>query len=155
MGNQTEMPSFTENDVYPPQPGSSEDCLFLDILVPETVFNQRKTAKVPVLLFIHGGGYVQGSKTEDGSGVGLLDAAAQNDQDLIYVSINYRLGLFVSRACQPHCRHTVADPHNPLRAFLLAQTPRTFLPISDSRIRCLRFNISKITFTTLAETVVR
>lgn len=90
------MPSFTEDDVYPPQPGSSEDCLFLDVLVPENVFNRRKTAAVPVLLFIHGGGYVQGSKTQYGSGVGLLNAAAQNGQDLIYVSINYRLGLFVS-----------------------------------------------------------
>ncbi|KAH0426617.1 carboxylesterase family protein [Colletotrichum camelliae] len=94
VGNQTEMPSFTEDDVYPPQPGSSEDCLFLDVLVPENVFNRRKTATVPVLLFIHGGGYVQGSKTQYGSGVGLLNAAAQNGQDMIYVSINYRLGLF-------------------------------------------------------------
>lgn len=97
------MPSFTENDVYPPRPGSSEDCLFLDILVPENVFNQRKTARVPVVLFIHGGGYVQGSKTEYGSGVGFMNAAAQNDQELIYVSVNYRLGLFVSTACQ-QCR---------------------------------------------------
>ncbi|KAK2030375.1 alpha/beta-hydrolase [Colletotrichum zoysiae] len=94
VGNQTEMPPFTEDDVYPPRPGSSEDCLFLDVLVPEKVFNARMTATVPVLLFIHGGGYVQGSKTEYGSGVGLLSAAAQNGQDLIYVSINYRLGLF-------------------------------------------------------------
>ncbi|KAJ5037689.1 Alpha/Beta hydrolase protein [Bipolaris maydis] len=94
VGNQTEMPSFTKDDVYPPRPGSSEDCLFLDILVPENVFKQRNTAKVPVLLFIHGGGYVQGSKTEYGSGVGLLNAAARNDQELIYVSVNYRLGLF-------------------------------------------------------------
>ncbi|EUC39617.1 hypothetical protein COCMIDRAFT_31251 [Bipolaris oryzae ATCC 44560] len=94
VGNQTEMSSFTENDIYPPRPGSSEDCLFLDILVPEHVFNQRNMAKASVLLFIHGGGYVQGSKTEYGSGVGLLNAAAQNDQELIYVSINYRLGLF-------------------------------------------------------------
>ncbi|KAK2053641.1 alpha/beta-hydrolase [Colletotrichum caudatum] len=94
VGNQTEMPSFTEGDVYPARPGSSEDCLFLDVLVPEKVFNARMTATVPVLLFIHGGGYVQGSKTEYGSGVGLLSAAAQNRQDLIYVSINYRLGLF-------------------------------------------------------------
>ncbi|KAE9566388.1 hypothetical protein CGMCC3_g17440 [Colletotrichum fructicola] len=94
VGNQTEMPSFTKADVYPPKPGSSEDCLFLDVLVPEHVFNVRNTSKVPVLLFIHGGGYVQGSKTEYGSGVGLLNAAVQNGQDLIYVSINYRLGLF-------------------------------------------------------------
>jgi len=87
------MPSFTEGNVYPPRLASSEDCLFMDILVPEKIFNQRKTARVPILLFIHGGGYVQGSKTEYGSGAALLNAAAQNDQELIYVSVNYRLGL--------------------------------------------------------------
>lgn len=96
------MSSSTEHDLYSPRLGSSEDCLFLDILVPENVFDQRETARVPVLLFIHGGGYVQGSKTEYGSGVGLLHAAAQNDQKLIYVSINYRLGLFVSTS-YPQC----------------------------------------------------
>lgn len=145
------MPSFTEADIYPPRLGSSEDCLFLDILVPENVFKQRKTTRVPVLLFIHGGGFVQGSKTEYGSGVGLLDAAAQNDQELIYVSINYRLGLFVSISCLMNERNLIANIHNRSRALLLARTPPRFLPISDSRIRCLRCNTSKIISTYLAE----
>ncbi|KAK1976424.1 Alpha/Beta hydrolase protein [Colletotrichum cereale] len=94
VGNQTDLPPFTEDDVFPAQLGSNEDCLFLDLLVPENVFKSRTTSTAPVLLFIHGGGYVQGSKTEYGSGVGLLNAAAGDNEDLIYVSINYRLGLF-------------------------------------------------------------
>lgn len=97
VGNVTELPPFTLDHVYPPKPGSSEDCLFLDVLVPESVFTSRKTSAVPVLVYIHGGGYVQGSKTEDGSGLGLLDASAKNGKEIIYVAINYRLGVFVSR----------------------------------------------------------
>lgn len=95
VGNQTELPAFTQDDLLPAELGSSEDCLFLDVLVPESVFKARTTSTVPVLVFIHGGGYVQGSKTEYGSGAGLLRAAAENERELIYVSINYRLGLFV------------------------------------------------------------
>jgi hypothetical protein len=148
------MPSFTEADVYSPRPGSSEDCLFLDVLVPEMVFNQKKTARVPVVVFIHGGGFVQGSKTEYGSGVGLLNAAAQNDQELIYVSINYRLGLFVSTDRLKYSQHTIADIYDTSRALLLARTLLTFSPISDSRIRCLRCNISRIIFTSLVVTQV-
>lgn len=38
------------------------------------------------------------------------------------------------------------------RALLPARTPHTLIPISDSRIKYLRCNISRITFTYLAET---
>jgi carboxylesterase type B len=48
------------------------------------------------LVWIHGGGQVLGHKSLDGGGAGLL-AASQTDgkEGLIYVAINYRLGLFV------------------------------------------------------------
>jgi cholinesterase len=96
--NLTGIPPVEEGDLGPPARGSSEDCLFLDILVPESVFGKQEK-KVPIIVFLHGGGYVQGSKTAFGPGIGLLEAAAQNGQDLIYMSINYRLGLFVSKPC--------------------------------------------------------
>jgi hypothetical protein len=48
------------------------------------------------MVWIHGGGYTLGWKTLYGSGAGLV-AASQRDgkEGVIYVALNYRLGLFV------------------------------------------------------------
>ena len=97
IGNLTEIPPLSASELPPDVPGSSEDCLFLDVLVPAHVFKAKPVInKLPVLVFIHGGGFVQGSKSSSGPGGGLLSAASLNQRDVIYVSINYRLGLFVS-----------------------------------------------------------
>lgn len=95
VGNLTQVPVLTAAELPAAAPGSSEDCLFLDIIVPETVFNDRNSRKVPVVVFVHGGGYVESHKTASGSGIGLIQAAAEDGDDLVYVAINYRLGLFV------------------------------------------------------------
>ncbi|KAG4439805.1 hypothetical protein IFR05_004703 [Cadophora sp. M221] len=62
--------------------GESEDCLFLDVFVSEEVFNSRSgSAGVPVMVWIHGGGYVVGSKSTQGSSgdpTGLLKAAQKS-----------------------------------------------------------------------------
>lgn len=59
-----------------------EDCLFLNIYTPGSDGQPR-----PVLFWIHGGGYVQGSGNDyDGSVL-----AAQGD--VVVVTINYRLGI--------------------------------------------------------------
>lgn len=78
-------------------PGTTEDCLFLDVRVSEAVFNARGTGKgAPVVVWIHGGGYTQGYKSQEGSGRGLILAGEQyNETGIVYVAINYRLGLFV------------------------------------------------------------
>jgi cholinesterase len=48
------------------------------------------------LVWIHGGGEDLGYKTEYGGGAGLLAASQTNGKEgVIYVAINYRLGLFV------------------------------------------------------------
>ncbi|KPI36038.1 Lipase 1 [Cyphellophora attinorum] len=47
--------------------------------------------KVPVLVWLYGGGYTAGSKELFGSGAGLLARAAK---PMIYVALNYRLGIF-------------------------------------------------------------
>jgi para-nitrobenzyl esterase len=70
-------------------PGSkatiSEDCLFLNVWTPATA----KQSKLPVMVWIHGGGFTGGS----GSGAGSAgDAFAKNG--VILVTINYRLGRF-------------------------------------------------------------
>ena len=54
----------------PPQdPRVSEDCLFLNIIVPQKVFEQaapHRKPLAPVLVWIHGGGYTSGEKTDGG-----------------------------------------------------------------------------------------
>ncbi len=69
-------------------PGStatiSEDCLFLNVWAPATA---TKKSKLPVMVWIHGGGFTGGS----GSGPGAAgDAFAK--QGVILTTINYRLG---------------------------------------------------------------
>lgn len=69
-------------------PGStavqSEDCLFLNIWTPASATNK---SKLPVMVWIHGGGFTGGS----GSGPGSAgDAFAK--QGVILTTINYRLG---------------------------------------------------------------
>jgi para-nitrobenzyl esterase len=63
----------------------SEDCLYLNVWTPA----RRSSAKLPVLYWIHGGGFVMGAASEplyDGEGLARLGC--------VVVSINYRLGLF-------------------------------------------------------------
>ncbi|KAI6250662.1 Carboxylesterase [Erysiphe necator] len=87
--------SLTIETIYtyqPLDPRTSEDCLFLDVLVPEDVFNSNKSA--PVLIWIHAGGYVSGDKTSAGKPLNLLAKAEENGEGIIFVAINYRLGLF-------------------------------------------------------------
>ncbi|RAL65860.1 hypothetical protein DID88_005523 [Monilinia fructigena] len=87
-------------------PRSNEDCLFLDVIVPQKIFNATNStetvtrnagnkAGAPVLVWIHGGGYVYGSKTSSGNPASLVAASLENEKEgMIYVAMNYRLGLF-------------------------------------------------------------
>jgi carboxylesterase type B len=57
------------------------------------------TDPAPVLVWIYGGGFTAGSKTAKGNPAGLLARARDNNSSgIIYVALNYRLGLFVSMA---------------------------------------------------------
>lgn len=72
-------------------PRESEDCLFLDVMVPEAIFNSNE--QHPVLVWIYGGGYTAGSKSGSGNPAGLLERSqADNSSGVIYVAMNYRLG---------------------------------------------------------------
>lgn len=92
---------------------ASEDCLFLDVVVPKKIFNdtgKKHAKKAPVcdspkhtklrllilmltqvLVWIYGGGYTSRSKSGQNSGSpnGLLQ---RGDSNFIYVTLNYRLG---------------------------------------------------------------
>lgn len=76
--------------IYNSSVGSrNEDCLQLNVWTPEL----RAGAARPVMVWIHGGGLVQGSAVEtapDGSPI--YDGAKLADDGVVLVSINYRLG---------------------------------------------------------------
>ncbi|KAB8295158.1 hypothetical protein EYC80_007087 [Monilinia laxa] len=58
-------------------------------------FGSENKAGAPVLVWIHGGGYVYGSKTSSGNPASLVAASLENEKEgMIYVAMNYRLGLF-------------------------------------------------------------
>jgi para-nitrobenzyl esterase len=61
----------------------SEDCLTLNVWTPE------KAAKAPVMVWIHGGGYVMGSGSQP-----VFDGAALARRGVVVVTFNYRLGRF-------------------------------------------------------------
>jgi para-nitrobenzyl esterase len=64
---------------------SSEDCLFLNVWTPA----ERQPQKLPVLYWIHGGGFVMGAASQP-----LYDGEELARLGCVVVSINYRLGLF-------------------------------------------------------------
>jgi para-nitrobenzyl esterase len=65
------------------QKGSSEDCLFLNIWRPA---GAKPGAKLPVMVWIHGGAFVGGSGSDPGAG----NQFAR--QGVILMTFNYRLG---------------------------------------------------------------
>jgi len=62
---------------------SSEDCLFLNVYAPKNAKN------LPVLVWIHGGGYGLGNGQQDMTAI--INA---NNKSFVAVSIQYRLGAF-------------------------------------------------------------
>lgn len=66
-------------------PGGSEDCLSLNVWVPEN----DSGAKLPVMVWIYGGGFAAGTTSE-----ARQDGSHLAQQGVIVVSMNYRLGIF-------------------------------------------------------------
>src|SRR6187200_3268265 len=60
-----------------------EDCLTLNVTTPK----RRRDEPLPVMVFIHGGGYLLGS-----SATPVYDGASLARRGCVYVSVNYRLG---------------------------------------------------------------
>ncbi|KAF2641011.1 acetylcholinesterase precursor [Massarina eburnea CBS 473.64] len=63
--------------------GTSEDCLFLNVYAPQNA------SDLPVLFWIHGGGYGQGNGRQE-----MTNIINANSKGFVGVSIQYRLGAF-------------------------------------------------------------
>jgi para-nitrobenzyl esterase len=66
-------------------PAASEDCLYLNVWTPAT----SAGAKLPVMVWIYGGGFAAGAASEPRQ-----DGEALAHKGVIVVSMNYRLGVF-------------------------------------------------------------
>lgn len=72
------------SDAAPLGTPPSEDCLYLNVWRPDTAAN-----KLPVLVWIYGGGFVNG-----GASPPTYSGAEMAKQGIVFVSFNYRLGRF-------------------------------------------------------------
>jgi para-nitrobenzyl esterase len=63
----------------------SEDCLYLNVWTPA----QSADAKLPVMVFIHGGGNTRGAASEN-----QYDGAYLAKKGVVFVSFNYRMNVF-------------------------------------------------------------
>ncbi|UNI17724.1 Cholinesterase [Purpureocillium takamizusanense] len=72
-------------DANPNDEGTAEDCLFLDVQAPTNV---SADAKLPVFIYIQGGGFNVNSNTKINAS-GLI---AASDFGIVVVSFNYRVG---------------------------------------------------------------
>jgi len=83
--------------------GPSEDCLYLNVYTPADTRNK----KLPVMFWIHGGGYTAGSGSEPrytNSGLPL--------RGVVLVTINYRLGVFGFLASEDLAKESAGSAGN-------------------------------------------
>jgi para-nitrobenzyl esterase len=82
QGPNNEFLPWTKEFMY--VTSASEDCLFLNIWTPKA----SAAARLPVLVFIHGGAFIAGS-----GDVPVYDGEALARTGMVVVTINYRLGV--------------------------------------------------------------
>ena len=74
--------------------GYSEDCLSINMEIPQKAFDKNtnsfnKNAKLPVMVFIHGGGFTIGMGKE-----AYVSSTEYINRDVIFITFNYRLGIW-------------------------------------------------------------
>lgn len=82
--------------------GGDEDCLFLNVYTPEAALQSQR--KLPVMIWIHGGGY-QFGESNDYEGAALVSGS---NRSIVSVAINYRLNIF-GFLCGPEIRQRTSD----------------------------------------------
>jgi len=84
FGSHCMQPTIYQDMIFR-DPGISEDCLTLNVWTPATA----RTASLPVMVWIYGGGYLAGGTSEPRQ-----DGAQLASNGVVVVSMNYRLGIF-------------------------------------------------------------
>ncbi len=74
---------WSEEYLIPKEP-IGEDCLYLNVWAPK-----KSNTKKAVLVYIYGGGFRTG-----GAGCAIYDGTAMAKKDIVFVTINYRVGVF-------------------------------------------------------------
>jgi para-nitrobenzyl esterase len=77
------MQARVYNDMIFRDQGPSEDCLYLNVWTPST------TGRLPVMVWIYGGGFSAGAASEPRQ-----DGERLAEKGVVVVSMNYRLGVF-------------------------------------------------------------
>jgi len=90
---------WTEEFLIPKEP-ISEDCLYLNVWTKATTPKEKR----PVIVWIYGGGFGSG-----GCGCAIYDGEAMAKKGIVFVSINYRVGVFGFFA---HPELTKESPNN-------------------------------------------
>ena len=75
-------PQNRRPSLFNPKLPQSEDCLSLNVWTPDA------KAKLPVMVWIHGGGFIEGS-----SALPIYDGTELAQHGVVVVSLNYRLGV--------------------------------------------------------------
>jgi para-nitrobenzyl esterase len=88
------------DDIDPSKPGVSEDCLYLNVWIPARLDGGER---LPVMFWIHGGGFTAGHGGEP-----RYDGALLAARGIIVVTMNYRLGALGFLA---HPALTAENPH--------------------------------------------
>ncbi|KAK9881438.1 hypothetical protein WA026_016325 [Henosepilachna vigintioctopunctata] len=86
LGSQNAYKKCVQFDSDKYTPDETEDCLYLNVYTPQ-IPNGQRNISLPVLVYIHGGGFAMGS--------GHIDEERPHrimDNDVIMVSVQYRLG---------------------------------------------------------------
>jgi para-nitrobenzyl esterase len=81
-------------------PAESEDCLYLNVWTPA----KSRTERLPVMVWIHGGGYFSGASDETRH-----DGSVLASNGVVLVTLNYRLGVLGFLA---HPELTKESPHH-------------------------------------------
>jgi para-nitrobenzyl esterase len=95
-----QQPLFPDMQFRSPVP--SEDCLYLNVWTPAELGGSPKR-KLPVLVYIYGGGFLAGDSSEK-----RYDGAALARRGIVVVTVNYRLGVF---GFFSHPELTAESPH--------------------------------------------
>lgn len=93
-------PPYVSEFLIPADGKISEDCLYLNVWTAAKTNDENR----PVIVYIHGGGFVEGSGS-----VPIYDGEAMAKKGVVFVTINYRMGLF---SFFSHPELTQESPHN-------------------------------------------